>query len=465
MPTGDNHLTVADVKRRIKILPKQDAFIRSSAKESLYCGGFGSGKTRALCYYVATHAAIPGNLVGLCRKTRAALTKTTLRTLLMPEGNLPPVLPPGTYDHQISKSTIKLYGGGEIMYFGFDDESSVASMNLGAVGVDEAVELNEDEYTMLLGRIRLNSDPHRGIACSTNPGNPSHFLYNRFYRDNPAIGKRRDANGNLQLVRQRNLIVTTSYDNVFLPADYLEMLNSLTGARRQRYVEGLWVGFEGLVYGDQWNRDLHVKHRDEKWVAHLFGVDEGYTNPAVLLDYGIDSDGRMHLIRMIYARRMLQDDFISKCIAWDEGAGWPFVCDPSAAGLIGSLQKAGIHAVAANNDVATGIAMVQNRLMARGDGRPRITYEPDCSDMILEKESYAWNEKKDQPIKEMDHAQDAERYAVVYRDENTFNAGVGGSEPKDETAEEKAIREAKRGADYEAHEVLENDALWNGSQN
>ena len=55
-------------------------------------------------------------------------------------------------------------------------------------------------------------------------------------------------------------ITTSSLDNRFLPADYLETLNSYTGPRHKRFVRGLWVGSDGLVY-DQWDRSRHVRER------------------------------------------------------------------------------------------------------------------------------------------------------------------------------------------------------------
>ena len=167
---------------RKTVLPKQAAFLKSEAKEVLYSGAFRAGKSKALCIKAVERASIPKNVVGLCRKTSTSLKRTTLRTLLNPDGDLPPVLPKGTYEHYKQDKLIKIRGGGEILYFGFDDEETIASLGVGCMCVDEGSELNEDEYTMLLGRISMKTDSLRQLFTATNPGSPHHFLYDRFFK-------------------------------------------------------------------------------------------------------------------------------------------------------------------------------------------------------------------------------------------------------------------------------------------
>ena len=89
----------------------------------------------------------------------------------------------------------------------------------------------------LRSRVRLKKQGiTRQIYAATNPGAPSHFLARIFglaMEYQPAAG--------------HEAITTSSLDNRFLPADYLETLNSYTGLRHKRFVRGLWVGSDGLV--------------------------------------------------------------------------------------------------------------------------------------------------------------------------------------------------------------------------
>jgi phage terminase large subunit len=387
-----------------EILPKQAIFLNSKKKEVLYSGAFRAGKSRALCYKAVERATIPGNVVGLCRKSSTSLKRTTLRTLLMPEGDLPAVLPYGTYQHHKQDKTIKINGGGEILYFGFDDEGTVGSLGVGCICIDEGTELNEDEYTMLLGRVSMKTDPLRQVFTATNPGTPRHFLYKRFFEN---VDK-----------SKREVIRTRSKDNFFLPKDYLEILESFTGQRKARYVEGKWVAFEGLVY-DIFNRDIHVVRRpDEKWQEIVLGVDDGYhPHPPAILKIGIDKRGGFHIMREFYKLRALQNEIVAEAL--DMGGEFAIV-DPSAASLIAAMEAQDIIVERANNKVLPGIFAVLNRLKPREGELPMITVDPSCTNTIMEFESYAWKKTsegtKDQPVKELDHTMDITRYVTMHYD-------------------------------------------------
>ena len=93
--------------------------------------------------------------------------------------------------------------------------------------------------------------------------------------------------------------------------------------------------------------------------------------------------------------------------------------DESAAGLIAALKNAGLNAHAAKGRVLDGIQHIQDKLKIQGDGKPRYTVDPSCYNVVNEKESYTWKItpagiNKDEPIKENDHANDAERYLDDY---------------------------------------------------
>ena len=131
----------------------------------------GAGKSRVLCqkaWWVArTH---PGVTVALFRKTAATLPATTARTFERDVVD---------YDfiarRNKSESWWELTNGSRIYFLGLDPDpvtgvpSKVGSLDLGWAGVDEAVELSEEDWIMLLGRLR---DPHidwHQLAAATNP--------------------------------------------------------------------------------------------------------------------------------------------------------------------------------------------------------------------------------------------------------------------------------------------------------
>lgn len=431
---------------RKTVLPKQAIFLQSNKKEVLYSGAFRAGKSRALCIKAVERASIPGNVVGLCRKTSTSLKRTTLRTLLNPDGDLSPVLPRGTYEHYKQDKVIKIKGGGEILYFGFDDEETIASFGAGCICVDEGTELNEDEYTMLLGRISMKTDPLRQLFTVTNPGTPRHFLYKRFFE-------------NLSSATQE-VISTRSRDNFFLPKDYMKVLDGFTGQRKARYVEGKWVAFEGLIY-DIFKHDIHVIRRpDEKWKEIVIGVDDGYhPHPPAILKIGIDKRGGMHIMREFYKLRALQQEIVVEALDMN---GEFAIADPSAASLIAAMEAKDIIVEKANNKVLPGIFAVLNRLKVREGELPMLTVDPSCTNTIMEFESYAWKKTgmKDQPVKELDHTMDIARYVVMHYDAGDMVDPHIYTSEKDKRKKADVKKEGKEYEKIDRKRIEEDNSAW-----
>ena len=391
-----------------KLLPKQYDFVGDEkAREILYSGAFAAGKTRSLCFKLVKRASVVGAREGLCRKYLVTLKATTLRTLLEPDGSNPPVLPVGTYEHNKSNKIIRIRGGGEIVYFGLDDPEKIGSYNLSGVAIDEAVELIKPDYIQLLGRIRLDVGMPNQIYAACNPSAPTHFLAERF-----------GLTSGYQAAKGCRVIQTKSADNYFLPKSYVDSLNEFTGIAYKRYVEGRWVGSEGVIY-DRWDRQKFVRSKSSnEAVRTIVGVDAGYTNPAVHVLIQQDSDGNLHIKDEWYESKKLETEVIEHAQKWQEQYKVEtFIVDPSAASLIAGMRAAGLFVQSANNQVFSGIQAVQSRLVVSGNGKARLTVEPTCEKTIKEFETYEWKvqggEVRDVPVKSNDHAMDAIRYAVV----------------------------------------------------
>lgn len=413
---------------KYELLPAQLKFIRSEDREVLYSGAFGAGKTRAVCLKLVSRVCgRPGAREGLCRKHLVSLKATTLRTLLEPDGNLPPVLPAGSYEHNKSERTIRIAGGGSIFYFGLDDGdgyTKIGSLNLSGCAVDEAVELREQDWTMLRGRVRLDvGDLPMQIYGACNPGPPSHFLATRF-----------GLAGGAECSSNCAAYSTKSLDNVFLPQAYLDDLKTLTGVAYARYVEGLWRGSDGLVY-DNFDRHVHMTERPkEEFKRAIVGQDEGYTNPACMLVVLEDGDGRLHVAKEWYKSNQLEREVVEQAkLIQEEYDVENFLVDPSAAKLRASMHAANLPVSSADNDVFGGIQQVQQRFAAGSDSRVRLTIDPSCVNLVRELESYEWMGSssgfQDRPRKENDHAMDALRYAVAYFDGTQVQPRIRVAEP------------------------------------
>ena len=403
---------------------KQSDFVECMAPEVLFCGGYAAGKTRALCSKVALHALChPGSFVGLTRKTFFSLRQNTLRTLLHPESGMLPILPPEIYIHNKSTHIINLHNGSKIYYFGCDNPERLGGINFSAIGVDEAIELDRDEWDRLLGCIRNTDSYCLQIFAATNPGPPSHWLYDYFVRQ-PRNVESQEA----EAFATREYIHTTIADNPALPSETCERLRAFSGTRRARYLEGKWSVAEGLIYTT--DRKKHALRYVHPLHDIVLGVDIGYSNPTAIIAIGKRSNKTStHQFFEWYETGKTQEATIRRIeelcrlrgddnILWADGVQ-SIIIDPSAAGFIASLRLhlannglGYVDVIPANNDVLGGIHNCQDSLADGPDKRPKHTIDARCTETWREIESYEWDKAKEKPIKHGDHAMDAWRYVT-----------------------------------------------------
>ena len=240
---------------------QQDGFVASPASRVLFSGAFGAGKSIALCTKgLKLSQDYPGNFGLIGRKVRATLAQTTLKTFL--DLVCPREL---IADYNKSEGLITLTNGSQILFGGLDDPLKLGSLNLGWAGIDEAIETDEEDWKMLEGRLRLRDVPHQ-IFAATNPGPPSHYLYQIFFTD-----------------KRGDVFQASSLENPELPEDYKERLGEFEGTYYQRYVLGQWAGLEGLVYSSFDERVCLIPRFEipRNWLVYT-GHDFGTANPAAL---------------------------------------------------------------------------------------------------------------------------------------------------------------------------------------
>jgi phage terminase large subunit len=167
-----------------------------------------------------------------------------------------------------------------------------------------------------------------------------------------------------------------------------ERLDRLTGIRRKRLRDGLWVSAEGVIY-EEFDEDIHVVHRDAgEFKYWLMCADEGFANPACVLLVGVDADWRLHVVREFYKSGHRHSQIARAAIDAAEGC---------------------------TGGVSDGIDTVKELLVPQDDDKPRLTVAPECVYTIKEFQSYVWattrtGEKKEEPKKVNDHAMDSIRY-------------------------------------------------------
>ncbi|MGB9834996.1 MAG: terminase large subunit, partial [bacterium] len=130
-----------------------------------------------------------------------------------------------------------------------------------------------------------------------------------------------------------------------------------------------------------------------------------YNNPTVLLEIGI-KDQEIYIIREFYRSQITNADLISVLKDWQiKGV---IYADASEPARIEEIARNGFHVKPAEKSVKDGIDLLK---------RKKIHVAQSCSNFIKEIKGYKWKEDAkgnilDEPVKFMDHAMDAMRYAI-----------------------------------------------------
>lgn len=337
---------------------------------------------------------------------------------------------PGVYS-TISFSGLDKKAGEEV-------PQKLGSREYSDIGIDEGSETEKGDFDMLTTRLNFIPDPakdpqyahmykdfHPQLCIATNPDGPEHYLA-KFFFEHP------DA-------PDRAVWMATPYDNRHnLPSGYIEMLEeTLQGVTRDRLLHGQWKSAEGLIY-DTFSRAVHVNEDflrtpegEIDFAAYkdiISGSDSNYPSPraAVLIGVRRGEHGNEYDVFTEFYEPRTQ---IETMIAWLEQEAavmdrsvqdYHDPSDPSGIEKINNGKR--LMSAKANNRVGPGISAV-----AKHFRKKTIRISPRCVGLLRELVSYRWKpgSKKDEPVKENDHACDALRYAIASYEDGTEEYYVG----------------------------------------
>lgn len=389
---------------KYELTQKQMQIFQDATRELCIFGGIRSGKTNVMLLKCIAAASKKGSRVGLFRKTLTSLKLTTLKSLIEGDGQTNSILPAGSFTHNISEKTITLKGGGTIVYSSLEEPDRIRGLTLTACFIDEATDLQEDEYVTLLGRVsaKLEGVPMQ-VVISCNSKGSKHWIAKRF----GIVGNRHDAK--LLENNKRMAYCLNPADNPFLAQEYLDMLDSWKGTLAyERDVLGKWTAAEGLVYAEFGNEN--EIEEDVECKEYIIGCDTGYTDPFVALLVGVQ-DGTIYVLREIYKRKMHEDAQLNsiKELTYDKDVR-EIAIDYAGMGasLIGSALNEGLPATKAKKDRFAGINKVRSRLLTR-----TLKIHKRCINLLRELQSYEYKADTEQPQDGDDHCLDALRYAVM----------------------------------------------------
>ena len=288
-------------------------------------------------------------------------------------------------------------------FFGGKDESSaslIQGITLAGVLLDETALMPRSFVEQALARCSVSGAK---FWFNCNPDSPYHWFYREWI---------------LKHEEKKVLhLHFTMQDNFSLSQATMERYERMySGVFYDRFVKGLWVVAEGLVY-PMFDRKKHVRKPETMDGDYYISIDYGTMNPTSMGLWLLQSDGTAYRIRESY-----YDGRKSGFPRTDEGhyqalvklAGnleiQSVIIDPSAASFIACIHSHGTFRVQkADNSVIAGIADTSSLLEAG-----KLYFAPECEDILREFSLYRWDEKKadDSVIKENDHAMDDMRYFV-----------------------------------------------------
>lgn len=263
---------------------------------------------------------------------------------------------------------------------------------------DEVVTWHEDVFSMLKSRLDREYSIFDGTC---NPEGADHW-FKEFL----------DSNADIYCQNY------TIYDNPFNPPEFVRNLEKEYDGTVyfDRYIKGLWVNAEGLVY-PMWNGQLVLEdYTPSGWGEWYISGDYGTVNPCSLGLWWVNDDMAVRVDEYYFdsRKRNWSKTDEEHYEALEELAGdrdiTYVIVDPSAASFIETIRRYGRFAVKrADNNVLDGI-----RRTATLMNRKKIYVTERCTGFLSEISKYSWNSKakQDEVLKENDHAMDDTRYLV-----------------------------------------------------
>ena len=384
-----------------------------SPYDALICdGAVRSGKTSIMVAAFIDWAMreFSGQRFGICGKT----VKSATENMITPYIAMYYAKKRYTLRWRSSKQILEVRRGRKVNFFevfGGRDESSFALIQgrtLAGVLLDEVVLMPESFVNQALARCSVEGAK---FWFSCNPGNPNHWFKREW------IDKREEHNA-LYLHFEMT-------DNPSLSKKTLDRYQFMySGVFYDRYIRGLWVVAEGLVY-PMFSKAEHVV--DEiPWQALQRGkwyvsVDYGTVNPTaaglwclwkgtayMAQEYYYDSRAEAENGHSKNPRRTDEEHYAELEKLSGDRRIERVIVDPSAASFKETVRRHGKFAVwNADNSVLDGIRLTASLLSAG-----RILIHRSCKGILSEFGQYRWDmdAPEDAVIKEFDHGMDQLRY-------------------------------------------------------
>lgn len=366
-------------------------------------GAIRSGKTvsMSLSYVLWAMESFDGQNFGMCGKTIGSFRRNVLFWLKL-------MLVSRRYrvTDQRADNLLVVQRGEVVNYFyifGGKDERSqdlIQGITLAGCFFDEVALMPQSFVNQATGRCSVDGSKY-WFNC--NPDGPFHWFKVEW------IDKKVD----------KNILYLhfTMDDNLSLSERVKERYRKMySGIFFKRYILGLWVVAEGVIYS-MFDTAKHLKEIvDDLKGEYYVSIDYGTQNATVFLLWLKTKEASYCIKEYYYSGRdkgvqKTDSEFADDLEGFTKGYKIRrVIVDPSAASFIAELKKRKFNIKKAKNDVLDGIRFTASLL-----SECKIFFSEKCVNTIKEFNSYVWDEKaanrgEDKPIKDNDHAMDAVRY-------------------------------------------------------
>lgn len=389
------------------ISPKQKKILAFpySDYDALICdGAVRSGKTSIMMWAFVDWAMreFSGQRFGICGKT----VDSAAKNIVIPFISMSLAKERYTMRWRRSDKLLEVRRGRAVNYFevfGGKDESSfmlIQGRTLAGVLLDEVVLMPESFVNQALARCSV---PGAKLWFSCNPGSPQHWFKTNW------IDRRKEHNA-LYLHFEMT-------DNPSLTQEVLDRYKTMYpgGVFYDRYIRGLWVLAEGLVY-PMFDQERNVVHGDPDGPGEYYiSIDYGTKNPTAMGLWRLYNGSAVMMKEYYYDGRAASpktdEEYYTDLETFVNGHRIErVIVDPSAASFIECIHRHGKFAVwGADNSVLDGIRKTASLLKSG-----RLQFHESCENAFREFGLYSWDEKagNDKVIKENDHMCDSIRYFV-----------------------------------------------------
>jgi len=312
------------------------------------------------------------------------------------------------YEYKIQKREIRFSNGSIIMFRAFDVDTKILSNQYHGASICQAEEIPFDFYVQLWGRLRLlsNGMPRNIMLLE---GNPAECWCKKKYKQK-------------EIPKDTFFMESTSYDNPYLPKDYIaKLIQEMPEFWVRRYVYGEWSNFDEMVFSE-FNESIHIIDPIpilKPW-KRVNGFDYGWRNPSAISFLALDYEGNIHVYDEFKKAEQTTDLLIE---AANRHGKFMNVIDPSTKtpdshgkDIFSEISKQ-VNLIEARKSKLRNITNVQLRLKQR-----KIFIHRNCVEHIEEFREYKWKkiklgDEKNHPeevMKKNDHLMDAMMYGVQY---------------------------------------------------